>query len=172
MVNLTRYAVCPDTGCWTWAGALNSQGYGSVSVGDGTTALAHRASWEAANGPIPEGAQIDHTCHNADPECKGGDTCAHRKCINPAHLEPASQSVNTRRARRSRPVRPFCAQGHAMTEGNVKVIEKPDGRVERACGECKRAARRKAYARHLERQGLGRQRNSRYGVSETDLVSN
>lgn len=162
MVNLTRYAVRPDAGCWAWAGALNSQGYGSVGVGDGVTALAHRASWEAANGPIPEGAQIDHTCHNADPECEGGTTCAHRKCINPAHLEPVTQSENLRRAYRSRTVRDECRNGHEMTPDNIMVIVKADRREERACRECKRDARRRAYARKLEREGVARQRSSKY----------
>lgn len=172
MANLTRYTVLPDTGCWAWTGALNSQGYGSVSIGNGATALAHRASWEAANGSIPEGAQIDHTCHNADPECKGGDTCSHRKCINPDHLEPVTQSENLRRAYRTRAVRDECRSGHEMTPANIMVIVKADRREERACRECKRIARRRAYARKLEREGRDRQRRSRYAAPETGLVSN
>lgn len=153
MANLSMYAVNPINGCWEWTGANGSQGYGSVGVGNNKTALAHRASWESVNGPIPEGAQIDHLCHNSDPSCAGGVTCRHRLCINPDHLEPVSGSENTRRALRSRPVRAYCGNGHEMVEENVRVIEKPTGRVERACIECKRAAQRRAYRRRLERDG-------------------
>lgn len=165
MPNLTRYETDPISGCWLWTGALNARGYGSVANGRGGSMLAHRAAWEAGNGEPPEGAQIDHTCHNADQDCPGGVTCKHRRCINPAHLEAVSQSINTRRAIRSRRPREHCPQGHEMTEENTVTYERKHGRIEHICRECKLAAQRATYQRRLERQGARRQRRSRYDVA-------
>jgi len=50
-------------------------GYGKFTI-KGRIVLAHRFSWEFANGPIPDGMNV---CHN----CPGGDNPS---CVNPAHL--------------------------------------------------------------------------------------
>lgn len=51
-----------DTGCVIWAGGVLRSGYGSLSV-NGSPKLAHRASWERANGrPVPAGLVVRHTC--------------------------------------------------------------------------------------------------------------
>lgn len=82
--------------CWVWTASLNSMGYGLIWA-DGRSQLAHRASYEHNIGPIPKGMDLDHVCHNEDPECKGGPSCPHRACCNPAHLEPVSHIENCRR---------------------------------------------------------------------------
>lgn len=165
MANLTRFTIDPISGCWSWTGALNNRGYAVVADGKGGSMLGHRAAWEERNGPIPDGAQIDHVCHNADRDCPGGATCKHRHCINPAHLEAVTQATNTRRAIRSRHPRTHCAKGHEMTEENTIIYERKHGRVERICRECKLAAQRATYRRRLERHGVPRQRRSRYDVA-------
>ena len=76
-----------DRGCWVWIGARNKAGYGSTSAGKrNKSMLAHRRSYEALVGPIPEGLEIDHLCFNTS-------------CINPEHLEPVTSAENQRRKR-------------------------------------------------------------------------
>lgn len=68
-------------GCWEWLGAKNRQGYGSVGVGGGRTALAHRVAWEIDGGPIPLGLLVRHKCDNP-------------ACVRPAHLLIGTQKQN------------------------------------------------------------------------------
>jgi hypothetical protein len=63
-------------GCWLWTGA--KQGgrrgkYGAFQMGWKIQKRAHRLSFEIANGPIPDGMMVCHSC----------DTPL---CVNPAHL--------------------------------------------------------------------------------------
>jgi hypothetical protein len=69
--------------CWHWTGSKNNDGYGQVHIGR-KTLLAHRLSYESFVGPVPAGLQLDHLCRN-------------RACINPAHLEAVTGSVNVQR---------------------------------------------------------------------------
>ena len=73
-----EYLIHPETGCWIWQRGL-SGGYGAHAQG-----LAHRVYYERAKGPIPEGLQLDHLCRV-------------HACVNPDHLEPATNAVNTQR---------------------------------------------------------------------------
>ena len=60
--------------CWTWTGSIAPDGYGRFrSAHRGPMVGAHRAAWEFASGPIPEGAWVLHRCDNPP-------------CCNPAHL--------------------------------------------------------------------------------------
>ena len=53
--------------CWTWVGARNRSGYGSIGLGMAVTALAHRVAYAVERGPIPNGLQVIHHCDN--PAC-------------------------------------------------------------------------------------------------------
>ena len=69
-----------ESGCHEWTGRIQPNGYGQVR-GNGKTVYAHRASWELANGPIPNGGFVLHACDN-------------RRCVNPAHLRVGSFQDN------------------------------------------------------------------------------
>lgn len=85
-----KVTVHPISDCWEWRGARNGRGYGSVTNGLGSSALAHRVAYEALVGPIPAGLTIDHLCRN-------------KVCLNAAHMEPVTREENSRRQVR-RPV--------------------------------------------------------------------
>lgn len=78
---LGRIKIEPERGCWLWEGAINGAGYGQFGFRR-KTILAHRASYEAFVGAIPDGALLRHKCDV-------------RACCRPDHLAPGSYSDNT-----------------------------------------------------------------------------
>lgn len=83
--------------CWLWTGTT-SRGYGCASV-SGRMMPAHRWVYSLFRGPIPEGMTLDHECHNRDLSCPGGDSCLHRRCVNPDHMAVRTQRENSRASR-------------------------------------------------------------------------
>jgi hypothetical protein len=121
-----------DRGCWVWQRARQRNGYGKARLSERDW-LAHRLSYEAHIGPIPDGMQIDHLCRN-------------RACVKPAHLEPVTvrqnllrgQGVTAREAAQT-----HCIHGHPFTGPNLYL----DPRGRRQCRQCRRAAGRRRYER-------------------------
>lgn len=68
--------------CWLWTGTRNGAGYGIIKHFD-KRVRAHRASYEAFVGPIPEGLFVLHSCDTPP-------------CVNPAHLSPGTKGDNAR----------------------------------------------------------------------------
>lgn len=80
-----KIAADPNTGCWHWTGACDrydkpSGTHGRVRI-DGVMQFAHRASFEAAHGPIPDGLIVRHRCDVPH-------------CVNPDHLELGTRQDN------------------------------------------------------------------------------
>jgi hypothetical protein len=78
--------------CWVWTGRATTNGYGAHSFTEYQSGRikenvkrhevrAHRYSWEKAKGPIPDGMEIDHVCHN-------------RLCVRPSHLRITTRKQN------------------------------------------------------------------------------
>ena len=79
-----KISLCPSTRCWFYVGRWNSgNGYGKIKF-EGVTWMFHRLVYTLLVGPIPEDCILDHGCRV-------------RRCCNPAHLEPVTHAVNTRR---------------------------------------------------------------------------
>lgn len=129
-------------GCWLWRGSVGHWGYGQWQPSRGKNLRAHRVAWELTNGPVPHGLVLDHLCRN-------------KLCVNPSHLEPVTDRVNTLRGIGPSAInatKTECRHGHPFSPDNTRIDEKG----KRVCRTCDRAkwgrsnARRKAE-RHARR---------------------
>ncbi len=102
-----------DTGCWHWRGADSGAGrgggYGRVSYLGRTTAV-HLLVWRlTGQRKLRRGEQLDHECCN-------------RRCVNPAHLKPRTQSVNIRLANKRRKSNDPRRPKHPLLQANQAVL--------------------------------------------------
>jgi hypothetical protein len=126
------------TPCHIWQHHKTKGGYGRATdpKQPGRQEYAHRLAWEAANGQIPEGLEIDHLCRQRD-------------CVNPAHLEPVTSRVNGLRgdaglaSGAQQRAKTHCPKGHPYSGENLYV----DATGRRHCKTCRREQLRKSRAR-------------------------
>ncbi len=119
--------------CWRWVGSINRGGYGSCgNPGTRKTMLAHRRSWEMANGPIPAGLQLDHICKV-------------RCCVRPDHLDLVTSWENTLRGNNQAAInaqKTHCFRGHEFNAENART----DRHGHRICRICARVSKNRRRA--------------------------
>ena len=104
---LDRFEINGD--CWEWNGSRNSGNYGHLTHRHRRW-RAHVASWVVHNGPVPDGAQVLHTCDNPP-------------CINPDHLRSGTVVENMRdMVARDRSLKGVKNTNHKVTEADVLAI--------------------------------------------------
>ena len=112
----------PDLDCWISTYSVASHGYAQIgwqNAGRTKMVLAHRASWEHINGPVPAGMTLDHTCKN-------------RRCVNPNHLRVLDNYENARRTSGHDWPLGQCINGH----DNSQLHTQPSGK--RVCSACRK----------------------------------
>lgn len=126
----------PFTGCWLWTGSVTARGYGLFKTD--RQHQAHRVSYEAFKGPIPQGLHIDHLCRV---HC----------CVNPDHLEAVTCKENIRRgltgetAKINQLGKTHCKHGHERTDKNTYVTN----RGTKCCRVCILAKQRASYQKRI-----------------------
>lgn len=81
----------PDVGiglgaCWLWTGSVGSRGYGQINIRALLRPVGtHRVAYEAVNGPIPDGMELDHLCEV-------------KTCVRPDHLDVVTKAEHSRRS--------------------------------------------------------------------------
>jgi ribosomal protein S13 len=124
--------------CWRVGGRGTRNGYARARYA-GRDWQVHRISWVLANGPIPDGKMILHTCRTRD-------------CCRPTHLYVGDAKANIQDAIRDgthfsryRGIT-HCKRGHPLYGPNLMVYTTKAGQRMRRCRECDNARRRKPGA--------------------------
>jgi hypothetical protein len=109
--------------CWEWNGARTDRGYGHKVIGRRHMST-HRLAYEWANGPIPPGLHVLHTCDNPP-------------CCNPNHLRLGTQHENlidmVRKGRHHNKSKTHCPQGHPYQGKNLVLLNNGTKRKCRVC---------------------------------------
>jgi hypothetical protein len=120
---IDRIEMEPNSGCWLWAGYVNTEGYAKFGIRGRPTISVHRFIYELFFQPAKE---LHHICKT-------------RCCVNPNHLQPVTRSEHRMLSpSRMRNVS-HCINGHPFSEENTMFIvdaHHPHGM--RQCRTCAR----------------------------------
>lgn len=123
--------------CWQWTAASTASGYGRLRVGS-RVGYAHVLMYEEMVGPIPNGWDVDHECHN-EAAALGLCTetpCLHQLCCRPDHLDPKPRKDNLNASPLTQAsinkAKTHCKRGHEFTEENTRIKENGW----RSCKQC------------------------------------
>ena len=128
----------PNSGCWLWIAAYNTNGYGYFRTGSMVNRTrrneqAHRVSYKLYKGDIPQGLHVCHKCDN-------------KSCVNPEHLFLGTVKDNMQDCvRKNRQKKPntnalYCKNGHEFTKVNTST--RTDSKSKR-CKICTNNTRKK-----------------------------
>lgn len=120
------------TPCHVWQKSTTKNGYSRTKI-NGKKRVAHVVAWEAINGAVPPGLQLDHLCRI-------------RPCTNPEHLELVTNKENFLRGNHPSAITirtGMCKRGHKFDVDSV--ITRKDGR--RQCRTCVLASKRQQRER-------------------------
>lgn len=132
----------PESGCHIFTGGKVGKGYG-IAHDHGKHRLIHRASWERANGPIPDGMLVLHRC----------DVPA---CVNPNHLFLGTALDNNRD--REKKGRGNQRSGADHPRPNAKL-------------NFEMVAEIKKILREDKSYGIGRRLAKKFGIGETIIYA-
>lgn len=119
-----KTSINSETGCWEWTGLKKSDdGYGRVTI-DGELYYIHRLSAMIFHGYRPEYKNLNvlHRCNV-------------RHCWNRDHVYVGTHEDNMQDKSKSIT---HCPNGHEYNEENTYNYQKPDGRWQRMCRECRK----------------------------------
>jgi len=123
--------VCPRKKCLEFTGCRDTNGYGTFWGDRGRMEKAHRWSYQAYVGAIPDGLEMDHLCRN-------------RVCVHPDHLEPVTHAENMTRSMSGLAAKlrldgmTHCKRGHEFTPSNIYWGKTRIGNPARWCRTCRR----------------------------------
>jgi len=119
---LSNFDVDSTTGCWIYKGGIDTiVGYGRVMI-DGKRYHTHRLvafRYHGLNLDNP----LQFACHTRD--------CSSRACINPMHVYVGDNKSNQLDV-----VLDKCKKGHDLTEDNIVLNRRPNGKYHRLCRIC------------------------------------
>lgn len=166
-----RYIEKSNEGCWIWIGRVDSKGYGRTDLMGEHNGFAHRLAYKVLVGQIPSGTEFDHVCHTQALKlglCQGGNDCIHRRCVNPAHLEPVTHTINVRRGNSPSAIHSqklTCPLGHDYTQ-----ILNERGKPKRICLTCRTDRNVRNWADPLFRERERERRKSRAVAKEIESL--